>query len=463
MDIDFKHLGPMQAGHLTVADLTLICGDNNSGKTWLTYLIYSFCSTWTSFANLDFSDELQALLASGTTEIDLQAKIADQWQAIGQRVTAEFIEEFPAMQVAQPSLFAKLKLHIALPLGSRWFDAPLEANLHGGNKRKSLLKLQKPASSATVELIASAGEEGLRPSFLPVFNDFVKERLLEHFLSGIIPDAFIVTTERTGTITFRKQLNLALTKLVDLLGNAQKDNGRHLSGGKAMESLFRAPEYPLAVQHNVQFVNALPGPGTADGPLCKLHPELLAGFESIVGGTYLHGKEGQTRFLPAGSKVKLGMGEVSSSVRALMLIWYWLKYIAAPGNLLMIDEPELNLHPTNQRRLARFLATLVRHGVKVFLTTHSDYIVREFNTLIMLAGDGPHLAGIRQQFGYGPDEALPAQRTAAYLVSPAGHGFVFQPIDITPQFGMAVESFDSNIDQMNAMQEAIYYGGDPQD
>lgn len=50
----------------------------------------------------------------------------------------------------------------------------------------------------------------------------------------------------------------------------------------------------------------------------------------------------------------------------------------------MVDEPELNLHPENQRKVARLLAALVNFGIKVFITTHSDYILKELNTLIML-------------------------------------------------------------------------------
>jgi predicted ATPase len=43
----------------------------------------------------------------------------------------------------------------------------------------------------------------------------------------------------------------------------------------------------------------------------------------------------------------------------------------------MVDEPELNLHPENQRRVARLFARLINLGIKVFITTHSDYIVKE--------------------------------------------------------------------------------------
>ena len=60
----------------------------------------------------------------------------------------------------------------------------------------------------------------------------------------------------------------------------------------------------------------------------------------------------------------------------------------------MVDEPELNLHPENQRRIAQLFARLVNLGIRVFVTTHSDYIVKELNTLIMLNQDKPYLKQI---------------------------------------------------------------------
>lgn len=54
------------------------------------------------------------------------------------------------------------------------------------------------------------------------------------------------------------------------------------------------------------------------------------------------------------------------------------------ANLLMIDEPELNLHPDAQRLMARLIVYLVNNGIKVAVSTHSDYFIKEINSLIML-------------------------------------------------------------------------------
>ena len=52
---------------------------------------------------------------------------------------------------------------------------------------------------------------------------------------------------------------------------------------------------------------------------------------------------------------------------------------------LTIDEPEAHLHPEMQIRLASFLAELVNSGLRIVLTTHSDFFVTQFNNMMRLA------------------------------------------------------------------------------
>lgn len=49
---------------------------------------------------------------------------------------------------------------------------------------------------------------------------------------------------------------------------------------------------------------------------------------------------------------------------------------------MTIDEPEAHLHPGMQRKVASFLAALVDNGIRVVLTTHSDYFVGQFSNMI---------------------------------------------------------------------------------
>lgn len=48
---------------------------------------------------------------------------------------------------------------------------------------------------------------------------------------------------------------------------------------------------------------------------------------------------------------------------------------AGPGNLLLVENPEVHLHPAGQALMGNFLARVAGAGVQVVLETHSDHIL----------------------------------------------------------------------------------------
>ncbi len=57
--------------------------------------------------------------------------------------------------------------------------------------------------------------------------------------------------------------------------------------------------------------------------------------------------------------------------------------LATPaGGLLMIENPEVYLHPRGQRRLAELLARAAQGGVQVIVETHSDHILNGIRTAV---------------------------------------------------------------------------------
>jgi hypothetical protein len=218
----------------------------------------------------------------------------------------------------------------------------------------------------------------------------------------------------------------------------------------------------------VDFVRQLEDIDKEISVLALKHPEVFEGFEDIIGGSYRVLRNKGLYFVPRGArKPRLSMTESSSAVRALLDVGFYLKCKAAPGDLLMIDEPELNLHPVNQRRLARLLAKLVNCGIKVFITTHSDYIVKEFNTLIMLNTNTDAVKAIQKKFHYSDDEILDPARVKLYMTSTEiekrkGKGNrrkinTMKTAKVHPDQGIEVSTFDTSIDAMNEIQTEILF------
>jgi predicted ATP-dependent endonuclease of OLD family len=162
------------------------------------------------------------------------------------------------------------------------------------------------------------------------------------------------------------------------------------------------------------------------------------------------------------------MDESSSAVRSLLDIGFYLRHEARIGDLLIVDEPELNLHPENQRRIAKLFARLINIGIKVFITTHSDYIIKEINTLIMLNHNKPHLKQIAAEEGYRQEELLSADQVKVYIAEEDSKMLKGQkrktkfhtlnPAKIDPEMGIEARSFDTTIENMNRIQTAIIWG-----
>ncbi|MGV2389645.1 MAG UNVERIFIED_CONTAM: ATP-binding protein [Microcystis novacekii LVE1205-3] len=82
----------------------------------------------------------------------------------------------------------------------------------------------------------------------------------------------------------------------------------------------------------------------------------------------------------------LPMYLASSSVNQLTVLYLYLKYLAKEkNNFLMIDEPEVNLHPENQIRLMDILVQFVtEHDNRVLITTHSPILTDILNNYVYL-------------------------------------------------------------------------------
>ena len=81
MKIRIKNLGILKQAEFSLGDLTIICGENNTGKTYMAYALYDFLRSWHEFIPVPVSDaQIQNLIADGVLNIGLKqyVKKADQ-------------------------------------------------------------------------------------------------------------------------------------------------------------------------------------------------------------------------------------------------------------------------------------------------------------------------------------------------------------------------------------------------
>jgi len=72
--------------------------------------------------------------------------------------------------------------------------------------------------------------------------------------------------------------------------------------------------------------------------------------------------------------IKISITQASSGIAQLAGIVLALVEILHTPELVVIEEPEMNIHPNHQLKVAEFLAKL-SNKAKVLITTHSDYLI----------------------------------------------------------------------------------------
>ncbi|EMS33835.1 hypothetical protein C943_04154 [Mariniradius saccharolyticus AK6] len=95
-----------------------------------------------------------------------------------------------------------------------------------------------------------------------------------------------------------------------------------------------------------------------------------------------------------------------------------VNYYTYPPSMLLLEEPESNLHPSNQSKLAEFVfAAAAKFNIQFLIETHSEYMIRNFQ--FMVASKRLGTEDVTIYYFNKPD-------TAEYESSP------FRKIDILP-------------------------------
>lgn len=463
MIVTLKNLGPLEHAEFELGNLTVVCGMNNTGKTYATYALYGFLEYWASaFIPRISPTVFETLYTNGKALVPLHLFV-EQSRSDLEKASIEYSRTLSDIFASRKQRFEESSLSITLT--ERPLIQPAYPKYTLGSQVRDLFRIQQVGTShLELTLLVDKDKTDLIPPRY-IFESRIAEAIKRTVYGDAIPRSYISSAERTGAAIFRKALE-----------NPGFLNPSVAEADMSLEyrrwSLLRDIKYgyALPVQRNIEFIRRLDDIAKNDSFLALKAPQLLDDFGDIIGGAYQVISD-ELYFVPKNSRgVRLTMDESSSAVRSLLDVGFYLRHVAKAGDLLMVDEPELNLHPENQRRIARLLAALTNHGVKVFITTHSDYIVKELNTLIMLNSRKKGLRHFMSRHGYHENELFAADNVKVYFTrrtrpstgkpSKSRVTYTLAKAQVDNELGIIAESFDSTIDEMTYLQQSILFSED---
>jgi predicted ATPase len=464
MKITVNNLGPIKEGKITFnKGLTILTGPNNMGKSYLTYLIYGIANfnQLTNGRHLE-KDLSQLFLKSNFLQkkltedgsIHLEELVSHHITQIG-KIINNTIQDNLVEIFASDTIKAKIQLEMStVNLNYRdeeyqkieVLDGELNAILKSGLVIKSafddtLLRIKDEQSITKKEL--SSHEKTAYIAALILAFDLTTRPLFGR--------AFFFPAERTA-------INLFAKDIIANRANKQSIINVKLTAGMKKAELARllmkeakeGPKYPYAINDYINFVNSFTPP-KKEGKFAKIANDLE---ELIAGGSISITEFQQVLFTPIGSKEALDLHLSSSLVKSLSYISLYLRYIARPNDLVIIDEPELNLHPNLQIAIAKLLAEMVNAGLQVIISTHSDYLIKELNNLVLLHGlnqSKKHRAFIKSK-AYNAKHLLGEEQVDAYFLN--DHGIDL--IDVKAH-GIEVPSINDAINSLDGLTEEILF------
>jgi len=134
---------------------------------------------------------------------------------------------------------------------------------------------------------------------------------------------------------------------------------KYLNFDKCYYNLCKALEEPLSKQSNNN-LNVIE----------KLE-DILNGKIKIIDGKF---------YLTTNNNETFEISLVAEGLRKIGLLSYLLSNEALDNNsILFWDEPEANMNPKLIKDMVKFLVMLANHGMQIFISTHSPYIIETFN------------------------------------------------------------------------------------
>ncbi len=451
MKFTFKKFGYIDEGSVELADLTLICGPNNVGKTYISYAIYGFLKHFQHLVNLRLErKQVETLRNKGSIQVDL-AHFSERINGCFEEAGTRFSKQLGDFFNAPEEFFKGAKSEFSFPDFKPDFTAPFKNVINFG--KQEAMRFDKPEGSSILNIVLQINEHSRLP--LEILQDIISERIAWHLFSQVLPKPFAITSERTGIALFYKELDINKYAILEQL--SEMEQKKDFDPFKLMNSM--RSRYAEPIKDNIDIIR--------DYELLNKKKSFLRGdkdnyksvfdmLQSMTGGGFKT-VNGQVFYRP---KKERGRNEVlvpvylsSSSIKSLFLIDFYLSCLAEKGGLLIIDEPELNLHPDNQRKMASLIARLVNSGVKVMVTTHSDYLVREINNRIMLSNTIANKADLMKSKGMLDEDILQPEQVAAYTLG-SNHAIDRIKVD---RFGIDLAIFDGLIADANRTADDIYY------
>lgn len=454
MKLKVNNLGAIKEGEIDLSQKFIVfCGPNGTGKTYLSYVIFGlFKRKFHIQGEQKFTEDL---LNKKKVSMEIDFKQLFQYRSFMISGAESSVDALFGLGESESKKIFK-DFHCEFSQSDEDLkNEIINTKFEVTNKIESVLvKIEKEVGKT--QLTVSILNDSIPNDAISRFMMFFYSYIYSFLASYPIGNVEMFTVERNSIYTFSKELSVRKQEALDnilLLMDKEKKIDR-------FELYFRNNyKYPLPIRVGLETADNLSEIKKVDSEFCK--------FSSFMEEELLHGKvqvsnEGEIQFKPSqSSRTILPIQMTASVVKTLSSLDLYLKHIAKVDDLIIIDEPEINLHPDNQILVARMLVRLMNSGFRIILSTHSDYIIREINNMVMMSKKQASVVEelLLNKIYTENDYILPQDLGVYYFNyrNASSKHIKIEKLKVE-EGGFSVKSIDKTIESQNEIAEKLFYG-----
>ena len=482
MQLRVTNFGPIAEADIELRPLTVFVGPSNTGKSYLASLIYALHNSFSRIIDpqiiihparaingnsstvltdrdqVNFIEWASRKFSSDTPEENMNEKSNYSIPTNIQDIFAEFIKYYYS-EIIQKEIERCFGINTINDLirynsNSKISDIEIHAN---SNETPSLPNACTKITSKFLEFstLISKSLPQMSDSSVKHLNLFFSNRtgaaslekleaeimirmitteIIRSNMEQLSRPAYYLPANRTGAMHARRVVMSSLIRGATTVGNSYKLNNPILSG--VLGDFFNELLDMSKTSENKD--------GLTDAA-SRIEREILDGTVHSE-GEYEDMPFPEFTYQPDSWKKSLSLMNSSSMVSELAPVVLYLRHKVRPGNILIIEEPESHLHPGKQVELMRQLALLIQEGVRIIITTHSEWILEALTNIVQIS----ELPPPQREDLPSKDFSLEPNQVGVWLFKPKSRskGFTVEPININNESDAFPADYDKVMDAL---------------
>lgn len=365
MLIQIKNIGKVQEATIKIDGITVIAGENNTGKTTIGRMLFAI---FNSFCDVDLSlrHARERSIFRSLWELDPVDSFDDSFRIEAADMAHEIMREYRSTDSDNETLIASLRNQLLKLRHTQGYNLDL-------NDLDSALKRVRDALDAPQRgLLLRLLSEELRGEFEGQINNIFSNETAVARLQ--IKDSAVKLQIEGNAVTSLSGMLKLNTQAIYLDEETISNLDAPIFFSKNSNRI--QPIYSAfgAAQRNNESSNLVDAMLAED----RLNP-ILAKLNTVVHGDLsMESSEHNVGYKMVGSDAVLSIDNVSSGLKIFAI----LKLLLLNGKirnkgLVILDEPEIHLHPEWQIIFAELLVMLQKaFDLHILLTTHSPYFLQ---------------------------------------------------------------------------------------